>query len=106
MLFIDGSERTGRVFNLKINANLCPGSKMYFSAWVADASPSGGGKSAPNLDFIVTGIDENGIEHSLATFTTGEFGVNAGMKHGVWYQIMFPISIDASEIYQTYKLKI
>lgn len=114
MIFVDGSQQPGQVFNLKVNADLCPGSRMYFSAWLIDASPRDNKKCAPNMDFIVVGVDDNQGEHILTTFTTGEFGCNAkedvnkngNMKNGVWYQIMFPVDIDASEIYQTYRLNI
>jgi hypothetical protein len=115
MIFVDGSQQPGEVFSLKVNANLCPGSKMYFSAWLIDASPKDNSKCAPNMDFIVIGVDNNQEEHILTTFTTGEFGCNAlenvnnknkKMNNGTWYQIMFPVDINASEIYQIYKLKI
>ena len=110
MLYCDGSQNPGLVFNLKVNADLCPGSTMYFSAWLCDASSTGDGKSAPNMDFVVTGIDEFGNEHALTTFTTGEFGINAGIRDGmdraIWYKIMFPVKFDAGSTYHTYRLRI
>jgi hypothetical protein len=115
MLYCDGSQQPGLVFNLKVNADLCPGSTMYFSAWLCDGSSTGdSNKSAPNLDFIVTGIDDEGKEHALTTFTTGEFGINAVNKVGQsgkmertkWYQIMFPVKFDTKATYPSYRLKI
>lgn len=114
MLYCDGSQNPGQVFNLKVNADLCPGSTMYFSAYLCDASSTGSGKSAPNMDFVVTGIDELGKEHPLTTFTTGEFGINAvkkvgeeaKMERGKWYQIMFPVKFDAGVTYPSYRLRI
>ena len=114
MLYCDGSQNPGLVFNLKVNADLCPGSTMYFSAWLCDASSNGSGKSAPNMDFVVTGIDELGNEHALTTFTTGEFGINAVKKVGEeakmerakWYKIMFPVKFDAGDTYPSYRLRI
>ena len=109
MLYCDGSQQPGLVFNLKIHADLCPGSTMYFYAWLCDASSTGDGKSAPNMDFVVTGIDDNGNEHKLTTFTTGEFGINAGlgdMERAKWYQIMFPVKFTAQTTYHTYRLRI
>ena len=114
MLYCDGSQQPGQVFNLKVNADLCPGSTMYFSAWLCDASSTGSGKSAPNMDFVVTGIDAGGNEHALTTFTTGEFGINAVAKVGEdakmerakWYKIMFPVKFDAGDTYHTYRLRI
>ena len=114
MLYCDGSQNPGLVFNLKVNADLCPGSTMYFSAWLCDASSTGSGKSAPNMDFIVTGIDAEGKEHPLTTFTTGEFGINAVKKVGEdtkmerakWYQIMFPVKFETKTSYVSYRLRI
>lgn len=114
MLYCDGSQNPGLVFNLKVNADLCAGSTMYFSAWLCDASSTGSGKSAPNMDFVVTGIDAGGNEHPLTTFTTGEFGINAvakvgeeaKMERGKWYQIMFPVKFEAHTTYPSYRLRI
>ena len=114
MLYCDGSQNPGLVFNLKVDADLCPGSTMYFSAYLCDASSTGSGKSAPNMDFVVTGIDDKGEEHPLTTFTTGEFGINAVAKVGEaakmerakWYQIMFPVKFDAGVTYPSYRLRI
>ena len=115
MLYCDGSQNPGLVFNLKVDADLCAGSTMYFSAWLCDASSTGdAGKSAPNMDFVVTGIDASGNEHALTTFTTGEFGINAVKKVGEsdkmerakWYQIMFPVKFNAASTYPSYRLRI
>ena len=114
MLYCDGSQNPGQVFNLKVDADLCAGSTMYFSAWLCDVSSTGSGKSAPNMDFVVTGIDALGKEHPLTTFTTGEFGINAvkkvgeeaKMERGKWYQIMFPVKFNAATTYPSYRLRI
>ena len=118
MLYCDGSQQPGQLYNLKVEADLCPGSTMYFSAWLCDASSTGNGKCAPNLDFVVIGIDSEGNEHYLTTFTTGEFGVNAQqdasqpysnknrMARGVWYQIMFPVVFTEETTYPSYRLRV
>ena len=110
MLYCDGSQQPGLVFNLKVHANLCPGSTMYFYAWICDASSTGdSNKSAPNIDFIVTGIDDYGKEHPLTTFTTGEIGINSGMgsmDRAIWYQIKFPVKFTSETTYPTYRLRI
>ncbi|MBR1480579.1 MAG: hypothetical protein IJ609_01430 [Paludibacteraceae bacterium] len=113
-LFVDGSQQPGLVFNLKVNADLCPGSRMYFSAWLIDVSTNTSGTCAPNMNFTVMGIDGHGKEHALTTFTTGEFGINAkavvgksgNMNRAKWYQIMFPVTIDKEHNYHAYRLKI
>ena len=122
MLFCDGSDQPGQVFNLQVSTSLCPGSKMYFSAWINDGSEprkKNTNACAPNLDFIVIGIDELGGEHVLTTYTTGEFGYNAPARANAdyhystnrlnyceWNQIMFPVEFTASNTYPTYRLRI
>jgi len=121
MLYVDGSQQPGLVFDLKVTADLCPGSTMYFSAWLCDASSEksgNNGRSAPNMDFEVTGVDEEGEEHALTTFTTGEFGINAPesttaawsstnrMERAKWYQIMFPVQFTTETTYPSYRLRI
>lgn len=112
MIFVDAGQQPGLLFNLTVDADLCPGSTMYFSAWVCDASSQN--NCAPNLDFIVLGIDTDGNEYPLTTYTTGEFGINAvdkvgangKMKWCTWFQVMFPVKFDAEDIYASYRLKI
>ena len=104
-LYCDGSEIPGQVFNLNVKAELCAGSIMYFSAWVMDLSSNN--SSAPNIDFVVTGIRSDGSEDQLTTFTTGEFGVNASMTPtATWYQILFPIEFNSNADYTSYRLRI
>ena len=112
-LYVDGSDKQGEVFSLEVNADLCPGSTMYFYSWLIDGSNNGSSRSAPNMDFIVIGEEADGTEHILTTYTTGEFGVNASANsdksassRGVWYQVMFPVDIDQNNIYPRYELKI
>lgn len=122
MIFCDGAQQPGQVFDLKVRTDLCPGATMYFTAWLADASSkkiNNAGRSAPNMDFVVTGIDAEGKEHVLTTFTTGEFGINAventsseynydtnRMERGKWYQIRFPVKFTAETTYPAYRLRI
>ena len=122
MLYCDGSQQPGLVFDLKVSADLCPGSTMYFSAWLCDVSSEksgNNGRSAPNMDFEVTGVDEEGEEHALTIFTTGEFGINAvedlsrgnwsstnRMERAKWHQIIFPVQFTTETTYPSYRLRI
>ncbi len=122
MLYVDGSQQPGQVFDLKVSTDLCPGAIMYFSAWLCDVSSEkngSNGRSAPNMDFIVVGIDEFGEEHALTTFTTGEFGINAPedlangawsssnrMQRAKWHQIMFPVQFTLETTYPSYRVRI
>lgn len=122
MLYVDGSQQPGLVFDLKVSADLCPGATMYFTAWLCDVSSEksgNNGRSAPNMDFEVTGVDSEGGEHALTIFTTGEFGINAPedlsqgawsntnrMERAKWHQIMFPVQFTAETTYPSYRLRI
>lgn len=105
-LYCDGSEIPGQVFDLSVNAELCPGSIMYFSAWVMDLSYAGSDAAAPNIDFVVTGIRDNGDKDELTTFTTGEFGTRASMNGATWFQVLFPIEFTSDVNYKSFKIRI
>jgi|GEM_PF-2365722 len=110
LLYCDGSEQPGQVFDLQVHADLCPGAKMYFSAWMADLSGKNNGWCAPNMDFVVMGIDAEGGEHIITTYTTGEWGgyikSTKGQQWSTWYQVFFPVEFKGDIEYSTYRLKI
>lgn len=98
-LYADGSQKPGTVFSINFNAELCPGAKMYFSAWVGEY---GGGNHAI-LDFIVLGVDENGNETTLTTFTTGEFSAACGRA---WQRILFPLEYNSNIEFDHYCMRV
>lgn len=109
-MYVDGSQKPGYLFNLSISEQLCPGDRMYFSAWVASVNNESSGV-APNLDFIIKGYDDRGNEYALTTYTTGEFGTGANTDtdpnaRGKWLRVMFPITIDNAHEYTDFSLQI
>ncbi|MDD3480387.1 MAG: T9SS type A sorting domain-containing protein [Paludibacteraceae bacterium] len=94
--YVDASEKPGKVADLKINGNLCPGTTIYFSAWVADLATSG---NRANLNFVVSGI-RNGQEEDISMFTTGVMKVA-----GAWTQVFFDLQLN-EEQYDEYRLRI
>lgn len=104
MLYVDGSVHPGEVFLLNMNAELCPGTKMFFSAWVGDLSNPG--QSAPNLDFILIGLDDDDSEHVLYTYTTGAFGCNGHDEGGRWLRILCPLVLQDEVDWKSYRLRI
>jgi hypothetical protein len=94
--YVDASEKPGKVADLKINGNLCPGSTIYFSAWIADLATSG---NRANLNFVVSGI-RNGQEEDISMFTTGVMKVA-----GAWTQVFFDLQLN-DEQYDEYRLRI
>ena len=102
-LYIDANEMPGKVADLKINGNLCPNSSIWVSAWVVDANKDEvADLTYPNLNFIVTGIDAEGKESQILTYTTGEF---EKVNRGVWHQVLFEVKLDERE-FEQYRLRI
>ena len=94
--YVDASEKPDKVADLKINGDLCPGTTIYFSAWVADLATSG---NRANLNFVVSGI-RNGEEEDISMFTTGVMKIV-----GEWSQVFFDLQLN-DEQYDEYRLRI
>lgn len=84
-MFVNANNISGKVADLEVNKQICQGS-IVVSAWVVNAAASG---SNVNLNFVVAGVDEDGSEYDIKTFTTGDIGDN-----GEWQQIMFKVDLD------------
>ena len=106
-LYTDGSQRAGTIFSLDFGAELCPGAKMFFSAWIGDQNKSDYYNrityaSHPIFTFYVEGFDKDNKSTILATFTTGEFNeTNEG-----WHHILFPVEFKEDIDYERFKLRI
>ena len=98
-LYIDANDMSGKVADLRINGDLCPNTSIWVSAWVVDVAKQ---NDAPNLNFIVTGIDASGNEAQILTYTTGAM---AQSNRGKWHQILFEVKLDEREFVQ-YRLRI
>lgn len=99
MLYVDGSQIPGEVFMLNVEGlELCPGTKMYCSAWVSSVTAQNSTK--PNLDFEVT-AKVNGVWKNVLTFSTGEIS-NADLPNsktdGKWRHIVFPVTWDNTRL--------
>ncbi len=94
-MFVNANNISGKVADLEVNKQICQGS-IVVSAWVANAAASG---SNVNLNFVVAGVDEDGSEYDIKTFTTGDIGNN-----GKWQQIMFKVDLDFD--YPKYRIRI
>lgn len=100
-LYVDANEAPGLVANLVIEGNLCPNSSVYISAWVNNFA---GSNTLPNLNIILSGIDEGGNETRLQSFTTGSntFRYNTA---GDWYQVFFEVKL-GEQNYANYRVRI
>lgn len=103
-LYADGSQKAGTIFSIDFGAELCPGAKMYFTAWIGDlrrdASYTDG---RPIFNFYVEGTDAQGNTKTLATFTTGEFANNGNFG---WHYILFPLEFADDIDYEKFSFRI
>ena len=101
-LYVDATKKPSKVADLSINGDLCPNSKIYVSAWIANASNES--SNYPNLNFVMMGVgpDVTGkiSETQVATFTTGEVTTK-----GKWMHIMFEFETTNFE-YDKYRIRI
>lgn len=101
-LYADGSQKPGTVFTIEFGAQLCPGAKMFFSAWIGDQNPGSYTTGHPIFNFYVEGLDAEGNAHVLATFTTGEFV----KKEDKWHHILFPLEFSDDIDYERFRYRI
>lgn len=102
-LYADGSQKAGTVFSIDFDADLCPGAKMYFSAWIGDQNPSKYQDGRPIFNFYVEGTYAQGNTKTLATFTTGEFANNGNFG---WHYILFPLEFGDDIDYEKFSFRI
>ena len=102
-LFVNGSKKPGVVYALDFQAELCLGAVLYMSAYVGEL----GGSSVPVLDFQVVGVDENGKDTLLTTFTTGEFlRDNSSGASTRWHRVLFPFTYSGNMDFHHFSLRI
>lgn len=90
MIYCDGMASAGQVAALTLNAQLCEGQKMYFSAYVGNPS-SQKKKSNPNFVFSVQGSNDGNTWTDITSYMTGDIQPSTN-----WYQIYFPINQQGS----------
>lgn len=100
-MYVDANEAPGLVANLVIDGNLCPNSSVYTSVWVNNFATS---NTLPNLNIILSGIDESGNETRLQSFTTG-VGNFSYATAGRWHQVFFEVKLGEQNFAQ-YRVRI
>lgn len=88
-LYVDGSQRPGKVVTLSTNAKICSGQQLYCSAWICNPAKEYEGDGRPPIfRFDVEGRNPGGKWEAAGSFYTGEIGLDYG---GKWLQIRFPV---------------
>lgn len=97
--YVDAAERAGRIFNVPIG-ELCPGTKLTVTAWVANLSDPDPYCRKPNLNFNLLGAEKLGDdpatnERVLHRFTTGEWlsGTEKDTYLTKWMQVAYTVVI-------------
>lgn len=98
-MYVDANEAPGVVSDLIVDGNLCPGSEIIVSAWVVSHTTSG---TKPNLNFNLIGVNANGTEDRIQSYTTGK---NTLTNAGTWYNILFRVTLGTKR-YSQYRVKI
>lgn len=92
-LYVDGAPEPGVCFTIDVEADLCPGSVMYFSAYFAAVQSSG---AQPQFDFALSGR-KNGKTEAILTYATGLITTT-----GKWQRIVVPVEL--KQEYDSYHL--
>lgn len=98
MIYCDGMSAAGQVAALKLKTNLCEGQKLFFSAYVGNASAQKN-KSNPNFTFSVQGSKNDTLWEDISSFMTGDIQPSDN-----WYQILFPI--EHEQAYDYFRVRI
>ncbi|MGM9831284.1 MAG: hypothetical protein ACI3Z5_04615, partial [Paludibacteraceae bacterium] len=113
-LFIDGAQKPGECFSMKVNTDLCVGMTLYLSAYVASIGWVG---NPPLINLTIEGVDDKGATHEITTFVSGEIWTDAGYVdpngtrpdktvQGKWLRILCPIKLTEKDIYPEYRFTI
>ncbi len=94
-LYVDGAQEPGVCFTIDVEADLCPGAVMYFSAWFAAVQSMG---EQPQFDFALSG-KKNGVMEPILTYATGVI-----TTQGRWQRIVVPVEL--KQEYDSYHLVI
>lgn len=92
-MYVDGTQRTGRVVSINTQTRICAGQQLYCSAWLCNPNVNeptdGGANIEPRFRFSIQGRNGNGPWEDVGEFMTGPIKKEA--ENGVWKQVMFPV---------------
>ncbi len=91
-LYFDASDESRQVVSADFEASFCVGSRIYFSAAVADGT---NGSIKPRIAFKLYGLEKDADgnvtrQQLLQTFASGDFATNtiqSNYRAGQWYQV-------------------
>lgn len=104
-LYVDASDKPGKIVTLPFEENLCPGTELFVSAWVKSADENAGNRANSAMLFTIYGIDADNNKTPLYRQSTGQITTTSflptgdgreytpangyGSNENDWYQIAF-----------------
>lgn len=102
-LYVDASDKPGKIVTLPFEENLCPGTGLFVSAWVKSADENAGNRANSAMLFTIYGIDADNNKTPLYRQSTGQITTTSflstgdeytptngyGSNENDWYQIAF-----------------
>lgn len=104
-LYVDASDKPGKIVTLPFEENLCPGTELFVSAWVKSADENAGNRANSAMLFTIYGIDAYNNKTPLYRQSTGQITTTSflstgdgreytrtngyGSNENDWYQIAF-----------------
>ena len=128
-LYVDASDKPGKVVTLPFEENLCPGTELFVSAWVKSADENGDAIENAAMLFTINGVDKDGNKTPLYRQSTGQITTTTflssadgdeysdrngyGSSQNDWYQIAFSFinknkddEEDLTEKFVSYELQV
>ena len=123
-LYVDASDKPGKVVTLPFTENLCDGTELFVSAWVKSADENTNESENSAMLFTINGIDADGNKTPLYRQSTGQIttttfltssngdeytGSNGyGSGQNDWYQIAFSFinNSDLADQFVSYELQV
>lgn len=104
-LYVDASDKPGKIVTLPFEENLCPGTELFVSAWVKSADENAGNRANSAMLFTIYGVDADRNKTPLYRQSTGQITTTSflstgdgreytrtngyGSNENDWYQIAF-----------------
>ena len=104
-LYVDASDKPGKIVTLPFEENLCPGTELFVSAWVKSADENAGNRANSAMLFTIYGVDAYNNKTPLYRQSTGQITTTSflstddgieytrtngyGSNENDWYQIAF-----------------
>ena len=104
-LYVDASDKPGKIVTLPFEENLCPGTELFVSAWVKSADENEGNRANSAMLFTIYGVDADNNKTPLYRQSTGQITTTSflstgdgreytrtngyGSNENDWYQIAF-----------------